>query len=358
MLVLLVPAAPMLPSAPGHGAPSYRTAAAQLSTRGSVPGAVALVPHSAIDSYAPGPNGTTPPGEQLSAGYEVEVPNYTASLGTPIVRVPNVLVRLPTTTGAIHLYLDAVNITVTSSAPVAAGAGPLTHLPAAETFNATSAGELSSQGLAVMAAWPYGEASVLFRWHWTSVGPDGSVGGGVWSNWTTVVPAELVDLGGQVGRTWTVASPYELCLTGALAGRTFSLRVATTSPPSQLDGGEASGGAASYLCWNNSLPDSTPSQSAVVHLWETDNTTFLLEAFDVDLVAAGSPTSWPPPASSSALIAEASGGVLAAAVALVLLHLVLRSKRPRTSEPPAVPPLVAGPPPPPAPPEFRPPPPS
>ncbi|HKV90061.1 MAG TPA: hypothetical protein VJQ43_02560, partial [Thermoplasmata archaeon] len=288
----------------GSQAPPGALAAA---SRASAP----LAPHAALYSNDSAPTGTLPPGEELEATYLVQVANFTSSVAGAIVRIPNAYVQLPTKTGSLHLYLDPVNVTITSSAAVTATAGPLTRYGPALAFNATGSALLSTQGLAVMAGWPNGGPAVQFRWHWTIIAPDGSTSGGPWSAPSNVVPDQLALLAPPISHVWVTAGSYTMCLLGSLGGRTFSLHVATTSPVQQIDAGSATAPAVAvaHFCWNSTLPANVTPQSVVLHLWEYGAIPYLLYAVSVDVVSPPAPAPLPKASGGSAWVVP----VLAAA---------------------------------------------
>jgi len=251
---------------------------------------VSLTSHSNLYVNASAPSAALPPGEEFAAAYAVQVPGYTPALGPATVRIPNAVVQIPTTTGAMHLYLTQVNLSVTSTAVVTGAAGPLTRFGSPLAFNASAIAFLSTQGIAVTASWPYAGPAVQFRWHWTMTAPDGNTSSGPWSAWTSVVPGQLADIAIPISHVWTIGQAYEMCFSGPVGGRTFSIHLATSTPVQQLDGGAATvpvGGPTPY-CWNSTLPTQVAPQSAFIHLWEYGNVTFLIYVIQVNLVTESS----------------------------------------------------------------------
>lgn len=250
-------------------------------------GSATLQPHANLETTAPPPTGSTPPGETVGAVYAVESPTYPRGSGPATVRIPAAIVGLAASTGTLHLHLAALNLTLVGPNQTTGAAGPYVRFPAALQFNGTPAATLTTQGVAVMAAWPRGAYPVEFRWQWVLEAPDGSVASGPWSSWSTVTPAQLVDLSVASSAGWTTGSPQPLCVSGTLAGRSFSAHISVASPPQVFDTGTVTvpSGQSGPYCWPNTVPAGTPPQQAFVHLWEYSNLTFLLDVVVVQLVA-------------------------------------------------------------------------
>ena len=305
--------------------------------------ASALTSHAALYVNATPPSGTFPPGEELSAAYSVWVPSYTSNLGSATVQIPSAVVLLPSTSGTLHLYLNEVNLTVAGLSAVSGVAGPLTRFSSGLTFNTTASGILTTEGVAVMASWPYGGPAVQFRWHWTMTAPDGSTSSGPWSSWASVVPAQLAILEAPISHTWTIGSAYEMCFGGPIAGRTFSVHVATSNPIGQIDAGATSVPAdhLGVYCWNSTLPSAVAAQQGFIHLWEYGNITFLLYVILIQLVngtngGAGSDGGTAGAPFLTIVLFGAGAVVVVVAIELVVLARSGRLRRafPKTSAPP------------------------
>lgn len=312
------------------------TAAGQAPRTGAEMAAnTSLVPHSALYVNASAPSAPMAPGEEFAAIFEVMVPAYTSGIAGDQVVIPPAYVQIPTTTGALHLYLNAVNFTVAGSAAESAPAGPPTRFGTALAFNASTVAALSSQQVAVTATWPYGGPSVEFRWTWTATAQDGSTAQGNYSAWTSVTPGQLASPTQAVAHTWVIGSPYELCLGGPIGGRTFSLHLATSSPVEQIDGGAVSVpvGPHAQFCWNSTFAVSVTPQQAFVHLWEYGNVTFLLLTVLIQITndpappAGGGGSS--PPLSSLATAALFGVGIVVVVVVVEILLVAGRARRRR-----------------------------
>jgi hypothetical protein len=242
--------------------------------------------HAAIYANASSPTGTFLPGEQVDAQFQVQVPSYTSSLGAVQVRIPNSLAEFPSTTGPLHVYLSAVNFTITSAAVFQAVAGPAGRWTGDTSFNASGVAFLSTQGLSVMSSAPYGSIAVQFSWRWVMTAVDGTPNSGIWSPVASVEPPAIANLAGSPAGTWTVGEPYNLCMNGPIAGRTFGIHVSIANPIEQFTGASFTvpTNFGNAYCWNNTLPSNISTQQAFIHIWAFANVTFQLYNFPIMLV--------------------------------------------------------------------------
>jgi hypothetical protein len=241
--------------------------------------------HSALYVNATAPTGSVFPGEQVTAQFRVQVPTYASAAGSGQIRIPNSLIQFPTTAGALRVYLSAVNFTIVNNGSQEILAGPSVRWTLGVTFNVTGPALMSTQGLAVMASWPYGEYPVQFSWRWVMTAVDGTPSSGFWSPWAQVTPPQIANLAGTPAKNWQLGLPYQLCLNGPVAGRTFQVHVSIANPVAQYTGASfvvpASFGAA--YCWNNNVPANTTPQQAFIHIWEYANVTFQLYDYPIEL---------------------------------------------------------------------------
>lgn len=267
------------------GTPAPADAGAQALSSSSPP----LVYHASLYENDSSPTGSTPSGETIGAVYAVSAPSYPSGAGPATVRIPSAVVQIATTSGPIHLYFGSLNLTLNGNGSASGAAGPSSRFSSPLQFNSSPAAFLSTQGLSVMASWPYGSYSVQVRWQWVLVAPDGSIQSGPWSGWSTVTPAQIADLSTASGSSWTVGAPQQVCLSGPVAGRTFSVHLSIANPSQVFVTGTVTVPAAQSgaYCWTNTVPAGTAPQQAFLHLWEYANLTFMLVVVEVQLVNPG-----------------------------------------------------------------------
>jgi hypothetical protein len=278
-------ARPTATSAPDSGA--QVAAAPVISTSGP------LSYHAALYVNDSAPAGNYLPGEEVSAQFEVQIPKYVSPDGALQVRIPNSLAEFPSTQGELHVYLSAVNFTVTSDAVFEAAAGPAARWTQATAFNASGVAFVSTQGLSVMGSWAYGEFSVKFSWRWVMTAVDGTPTSGNWSPMASVDPPSVANLASSPAHYWTVAEPYRMCMNGPIGGRTFGIHVSIANPVEQFNGAAFTvpSGFTNAYCWNNTLPTNLSTQQAFIHIWEFANVTFQLYDFPIQLMYNGTGSS-------------------------------------------------------------------
>lgn len=311
----------LVPGGAGGGAPP-----------GAVPSTAPLLYHASISSNETPPSGTVGVGSEVAIDYSVAVAGADPAARFQIY-LPPMLMVLPTTAGGIHLHLaSAVESTSGRNATVVPN-GPAARQTAASTFASNGSASLSSLGLALMASWDAGAYTVEFGWRWAITAPDGATTFGPWSATETVAPAAMTALVGSPTHALSLGAPYALCFTGALSGRTFSVRLGTTDPVASYDLGETAvatgNNGSACLSATFTGPIVTP-QAAVIHVWDTSNTTYLLYAIDVQVLdPPGSGGTDASPGAGSAGIEWGAG--IGVVVLLVLIVLLFR----RRGAPPA-----------------------
>ena len=287
----------------------------------------------------PAPGGSLPFGAQIGTQYELAVPNHPVTGSSDYIVIPTGVLVLPVSTGVAQLVLPTVNVSVHSSDSQYVAVGQLVRVPTQENLSGPQTAIVSSQGLAVTASWTIGAYSVLVRWHWTIVTPDGTRTNGSWSPWAIVKPAAIVALVGSVPKTMTRGAPFSLCLGGALANRVFSLHLSIGHNGSQVDLGATTVPMHTPLpyCWTTTLTTTVASQSAFLHVWDTtSNTSYLLFVLRVQVQDPSAVLSSGParsPLDGSALTALPVAAVIAVAVALVAVAAVLLIRKRGSPEP-------------------------
>ena len=244
--------------------------------------------HAALFVNATGPTGSVFPGEQVSAQFRVQAPAYTSAGGAGQIRIPNSVLIFPSTTGSLHVYLSAVNFTISSNGSVQSAAGPSARWALAEAFNTSSTAVMSTQGLAVTASWPYGQFPVQFSWRWVMTAVDGTPTSGSWSAWSQVTPPQIANLATSPSKSWNLGEPYSLCMNGPIGGRVFEVHVSIADPVEEYTGASVTvpSSFGSAYCWNNTVPANTTPQQAFIHIWEFNSVTFQLYDYPIQLVSS------------------------------------------------------------------------
>ncbi len=295
-----------------------------------------LTYHAFLSSNTSVPNVTAPAGSEFAVDFSVSATDLPAHAGAAI-GVPPTLVLLPTSTGTLHLYLDAISVDVNGTAATIVPDGPALREGAETQFESNASASLTSDGLAVMASWPQGESGVVLQWRWVITAPDGTTQFGGWAAPQSLAPANLVELTGSPDHTLTIGTTYTLCLSGPTVGQTYAIRLGTSTPVAAYSLGQETigSGAGGAICLNATFsgPATTP-QPAVVHLWELGNVTFLVLAVDVELSdpSGGGPTA----GTASVPLTEVLVAIGLAFVAVVIAVAVLyrrRARRPKTPGP-------------------------
>ncbi|MCI4366191.1 MAG: hypothetical protein L3K08_00390 [Thermoplasmata archaeon] len=300
-----------------------------------------LLHHGNVSSNLTPMAGTGAPGVGVDVEFSLAAIGGNPTSAGGSVQIPPILAELPVANGSLSMYFRATNVTLNASGGADGTLGPAARFPTGFQLDGNRSGLVSSQGLALMSTGPAGSQSFAVKWRWDLHAPDGSSSGSAWSPTTVVAPDQVVVPALAAGKTWSIGSPYTFCLNGPVGGRTFTLRLAIASPPAVvvLPTAAAPIGSSGF-CWNSTLPAGVSAQTASLHLWEVTNTTFLLAAFNVQIVAAD-------PGSAGAFGPASINGLgpwlwlaVAAGVAIIgsELFLLVRSR--------ASPVRAAGPPPP------------
>jgi hypothetical protein len=319
--------APSTLATPAHAAPAQ--------------GGPPLTYHANLYLASPVPAGPMSFGEELAATYGVMVPAFPSWSPPEYVVVPSALLTFPPSAGGSQVYLPAENVTIRTNASVTVAVGPAVR-ESARTVPPNASASLSTQGVAVSASWPTGTYSVEVRWQWTLISPNGGRTSGNWSAWESVAPAQIAGIVGSAPKVLVPGSPFDFCLNGTLQGRSFSLHLSMGANGSQLDLGNATipDRSTPVFCWNSTISSSLSPQPAYLHVWEIDNTSFLLYVLKVQVQpGATSKTSgygWMPSSWSGPLMLPIFLGLLV----LVAVFAVVLVRRRNARRPPASPPTV------------------
>lgn len=278
---------------------------------------------------APAPNGSAPGGSALEVAYQVKLDSAASAPGLTTVYFPTMSVTFEVGWGALPVVIPpaVVNLTTENwtASPATTRSVELQNLT---YFVGDAPVALSSELLSVMSSRPYGTVSLLFEWQYRLSTPGAaeipwSPAGGV-----ALEPAELARLTRVAPLTLAPGGPVEACVDGPVADRTFSLHAEVASPYDDFVQRTVVIPADPTLpyCWNVTIPGTIRPGPILLHLWDFDEVTLLLDSVRLNLTNLSTPATAPGADTMSPWEWVAVGG-LGGVGALLLAGQRIRSRR-------------------------------
>jgi hypothetical protein len=192
---------------------------------------------SSLKITLPDPVGTLAAGGSLTVEYEFAVNHSSVNTSGMLVTLPSAFATFPLLSGTETLDIQPTSVAVpTSGWASALSMDHTVKLTSSETYKVGASATLSTQKLAVMAAATYTKLTLEFRWSWSYVAANGSVGQSGWSVPTATdhnpsqlrsifYPAPFVSFLGSSGSSPTIGTNYTATIGGQVSGEYFLLEM-------------------------------------------------------------------------------------------------------------------------------------
>jgi hypothetical protein len=153
------------------------------------------------------------------------------------VTLPSAFATFPLTSGTETLDIQPTSVAIPASGwATAASMNHTVKVASNQVYKLGASATLSTQKLAVMAPVNYTKLTLEFRWSWSYVAANGSVGQSGWSVPTAIdhspaqlrsifYPAPFVSFLGSSGSTSTIGTNYSATIGGQVAGDYFLLEM-------------------------------------------------------------------------------------------------------------------------------------
>ena len=283
-----------------------------------------------------GPQTDVPAGSNLTVQLELRDPAFTSAEAGLYVHIPAAEGLFNVSYGLLHELVPGSTVQFVSTGWTDPANTTYSFLLTNETVFSNTGNAVrdratvSTQGLAMTSAEPFGHLAVGFRWRWLLIPSAGSSVTGPWTpsdSGATITPGQYAQLGSVADSSLAPGQVFGLCLNGPVAGRTFQLQGVIPNPHLIVSSqnNPVPPGTAPPFCASWTVPAWLAPQTIQVYVWDlvpsgaANVTTFLLYIVKLQVV----PIATPPPSffgiddSTWYLVGTAGAGAAGAVVILL-----------------------------------------